>query len=232
MCYGTDDDEPGVEWTTPCRCRGDTKYVHQVCIQKWVDEKQKMSSSTHVSCPQCRFKYIIRYPSANIVLFLYENVEKILTLSSPMVLVGLSATTLYWGSFTYGVTALTLAMGREEAGKFFGTPDAALAIVSLPILPWVILAIKLMRPEAIVVRLWYRFAVPVISHILKGFPATSQIQLPVNHRFVPSEVHPLHYVSRCAISTALLPFISSLIGNIVFASTSSGVKRTLMVSIY
>ncbi len=229
VCFGTEEDEPGIEWTSPCHCKGGTKYVHQMCIQHWVDEKQKLSSTTSVSCPQCQFKYIIKYPSANVILFLFENIERVLTMSSPLVLAGLSATTLYWSSFTYGITSLTLALGREQAGEFFSAPDSALAVVSLPVLPWIILAVKLIRPEAIVVRLWYRFMVPIISHILKGLPITSQVQLPVNHRFVPGEIHPLHYVSRCIFSTAVLPIISTLFGNLLFYKTSSGIRRTLMV---
>lgn len=71
---------------------------------------------------------------------------------------------------------------------------------------------------------------PIISHILKGFPVTSQIELPANHRFIPSEVHPIHYVSRCIMSTAVLPLISSLCGTFLFPKVSSGIKRTLMVS--
>lgn len=230
MCFGTDEEEPGIEWTSPCRCKGGTKYVHQMCVQHWVDEKQKMSSSTSVSCPQCQFKYIIKYPSANLILYIYENMERLITVSSPLVLATLSASTLYWGSFTYGITSLTLALGREEAGEFFSSPDSALAIVTLPLLPWVIFAIKLMRPEAIVVRLWYRFMVPIVSLILKGLPVTNQLQLPTNHRFVPGDIHPLHYVSRCVLSTALLPVVSSVFGNLLFPKTSSGIKRTLLVS--
>ena len=190
-----------------------------------------MSSSTSVVCPQCQFKYIIKYPSASVILFLFETTERLITASSPLILAGLSATTLYWGSFTYGITSIMLALGREQAGEFFSSPDSALTIVSLPIFPWVVFAIKLLRPEVLVIRLWYRFVMPIISHVLKGFPITSQIQLPTNHQFIPGDVHPLHYVSRCAISTALLPVISALFGNLFFPGTSSGIRRTLLVSL-
>ena len=36
--------------------------VHQLCLQRWVDEKQKGNYSGKVSCPQCNTEYIIVYP--------------------------------------------------------------------------------------------------------------------------------------------------------------------------
>lgn len=37
-------------------------YVHQNCIQMWIDEKQKYSSGAKVSCPQCKTEYILLFP--------------------------------------------------------------------------------------------------------------------------------------------------------------------------
>ncbi|KNC71529.1 hypothetical protein SARC_15934, partial [Sphaeroforma arctica JP610] len=28
-------------WVSPCKCSGASKWVHQGCIQRWIDEKQK-----------------------------------------------------------------------------------------------------------------------------------------------------------------------------------------------
>ena len=44
------------------RCRGTTKWVHQTCLQRWVDEKQRGNSTTKVSCPQCNTEYLILFP--------------------------------------------------------------------------------------------------------------------------------------------------------------------------
>ena len=30
VCFANEEDEPEAEWTSPCRCRGGTKWVHQV----------------------------------------------------------------------------------------------------------------------------------------------------------------------------------------------------------
>lgn len=80
VCFATDEDDYSAPWVSPCRCRGTTKWVHQECLQRWVDEKQQGSNggknktttnkcSNHddfllvkVACPQCKIEYIIVYP--------------------------------------------------------------------------------------------------------------------------------------------------------------------------
>lgn len=56
------EDDYEAKWVKPCRCRGTTKWVHQTCLQRWVDEKQKGNSSAEVCCPQCGTRYIIVFP--------------------------------------------------------------------------------------------------------------------------------------------------------------------------
>lgn len=81
VCFATDEDDYSACWVSPCRCRGTAKWVHQECLQRWVDEKQQGSSGgesfwcsnelfstfsplflVKVSCPQCNAEYIIVYP--------------------------------------------------------------------------------------------------------------------------------------------------------------------------
>lgn len=62
VCFATDEDDLSAEWVRPCRCRGTTKWVHQTCLQRWVDEKQRGNSTAKVSCPQCGTEYNIKYP--------------------------------------------------------------------------------------------------------------------------------------------------------------------------
>lgn len=52
VCFATDEDDYSACWVSPCRCRGTAKWVHQECLQRWVDEKQQGSSggrSTFIS---------------------------------------------------------------------------------------------------------------------------------------------------------------------------------------
>lgn len=62
VCFGSTDDDKDAEWVQPCKCRGTTKWVHQTCLQRWIDEKQKGNSSAAVSCPACNEEYILVFP--------------------------------------------------------------------------------------------------------------------------------------------------------------------------
>lgn len=186
-----------------------------------------MSSSVVVMCPQCQFAYRIQYPTSNPVLFVYDGIERTITYFSPLVLAGIAATTLYWASFTYGIVATTLAMGREQALEYFKSPESTIAVVCLPIVPWVIVTVKIIRPEVIFLKCWYKYILPLLARVLKGL---SLAKLPTRRRhFQQAEIQPLSYISRCFVSMAALPFISSAIGHLLFRFTSSGVKRTLLV---
>nr|XP_054765686.1 E3 ubiquitin-protein ligase MARCHF5-like [Lytechinus pictus] len=62
VCFATIEDDRSAEWVRPCRCRGTTKWVHQMCLQRWIDEKQRGNSMAKVMCPQCNAEYSITYP--------------------------------------------------------------------------------------------------------------------------------------------------------------------------
>lgn len=52
VCFATDEDDKMAAWVQPCKCSGTTKWVHQSCLQRWVDEKQKGNAFKRVNCPQ------------------------------------------------------------------------------------------------------------------------------------------------------------------------------------
>ena len=234
VCFCNDEDEPGLEWTSPCKCNGTTKWVHQLCLQHWIDEKQRMGSSVEVSCPQCQFVYQIQYPSANMILMVYEITNRAVTFSSPMLLAGLTASSLYWISFTYGVTAATVALGRERSIEFFSNPESSLAVVLLPLLPWAIMGFKLFRLEVRIWMMWYRYLHPALCTFLKVFPLTKRFaRTTVNQPrdFQPVPVAALPFFSRALMGTFFLPMISSLLGWMLSRIVhTSQLKRTLMVS--
>lgn len=62
VCYASDDEDLAASWVKPCKCRGTTKWVHQMCIQRWIDEKQKGDCFSKVPCPQCGTIYHIVFP--------------------------------------------------------------------------------------------------------------------------------------------------------------------------
>lgn len=62
VCFATERDDHSAEWVSPCRCKGCTKWIHQSCLQRWLDEKQKGNNGGAVSCPQCGTEYHITFP--------------------------------------------------------------------------------------------------------------------------------------------------------------------------
>uniref|UniRef100_A0A3P8ZLB4 E3 ubiquitin-protein ligase MARCHF5 n=1 Tax=Esox lucius TaxID=8010 RepID=A0A3P8ZLB4_ESOLU len=62
VCFATEREDRVAEWVSPCRCKGCTKWIHQACLQRWLDEKQKGNSGGAVSCPQCGTEYSIVFP--------------------------------------------------------------------------------------------------------------------------------------------------------------------------
>ena len=45
ICFATEAESgPVLAWVHPCRCRGDTKWVHEVCLLAWIDEKLTQNS--------------------------------------------------------------------------------------------------------------------------------------------------------------------------------------------
>ena len=66
------------------RCRGSTKWVHQACIQRWVDEKQKGNATAEVECPQCGLAYVIQLPYSNMLVATLDTVEKLIQKTCPV----------------------------------------------------------------------------------------------------------------------------------------------------
>lgn len=88
VCFGTEQDDsencPNV-WICPCQCKGTMKWVHEECLQRWIDEKQKRAFSSRVSCSQCRTHYVVRFPPVNCLVRIIEHYDKLLYGSSPFV---------------------------------------------------------------------------------------------------------------------------------------------------
>ena len=106
------------------RCRGTSKWVHQACIQRWVDEKQKGNFMAAVECPQCATKYVIHLPSGSYFVSLLDKGELIIGRSSGYIAAGVCVGAVYWTCVTYGAVTLMQTMGQrqclivmERAGK-------------------------------------------------------------------------------------------------------------------
>uniref|UniRef100_A0A674DKI7 E3 ubiquitin-protein ligase MARCHF5 n=1 Tax=Salmo trutta TaxID=8032 RepID=A0A674DKI7_SALTR len=83
VCFATEREDRVAEWVSPCRCKGCTKWIHQACLQRWLDEKQKGNSGGAVSCPQCGTEYRIMIRWEDYILRLWQRHSSKLQLLLP-----------------------------------------------------------------------------------------------------------------------------------------------------
>lgn len=112
ICFATDEDNRLAAWVQPCQCRGTTKWVHQSCLYRWIDEKtQKGSALRSVSCPQCQTEYIIVFPQMGKLGGALEAMDTLVKRLSPFLAAGFFVGSLYWTAVTYGaVTFLQVSL--------------------------------------------------------------------------------------------------------------------------
>jgi len=65
ICYACEEDEdaPDDELVNPCGCKGSTKWVHQLCINQWIDEVQGGNASKEIRCPYCKNLFAYEFPT-------------------------------------------------------------------------------------------------------------------------------------------------------------------------
>ena len=58
--------------------------MHQACIERWVDEKQKGHISADVQCPQCGTTLVIKFPKPNFVVAVLDTVDRFIQKLCPV----------------------------------------------------------------------------------------------------------------------------------------------------
>lgn len=76
--------------------------VHQTCLQRWVDEKQKGGNISKVTCPQCQTEYIIVFPNMGILVLILDTVDSFIYKGCPFMAAGIVVGAVYWCAVTYG----------------------------------------------------------------------------------------------------------------------------------
>lgn len=76
--------------------------MHQACLQRWVDEKQKGGNIGKVSCPQCQTEYIIVFPNMGILVLVLDTVDSFIYKGCPFLAAGIVVGAIYWCAVTYG----------------------------------------------------------------------------------------------------------------------------------
>lgn len=153
VCFATDEDDELAEWVQPCNCTGTIRWVHQACLQRWVDEKQKGNSMRRVTCPQCQTEYIIVYPPMGYALQLMERFDTMVKCLSPFLAAGIMVGSLYWTSVTYGAVTVLQVVGHQDGLDMMEKADPLVLLIGLPAIPVGLVLGRMVRWEDIILRL-------------------------------------------------------------------------------
>ncbi|XP_026666979.1 E3 ubiquitin-protein ligase MARCH5-like isoform X4 [Ceratina calcarata] len=226
VCFATDEDDATASWVKPCHCRGTTKWVHQGCIQRWVDEKQKGRAGAHVACPQCNTEYIIVYPNMGPLVVVLDTIDGVIFRICPFIAASIVAASIYWTAVTYGAVTVMQVVGHKDGLAMMEQADPMVLLVGLPTIPIMLVLGKMLRWEDQALSLLRRHAckVPILRHFLpNSYSSDDRAQ----SEDVPPMSDPVS-ATRILCGALLLPSIASICGKIFFKSIPSNFQRTLL----
>ncbi|KAL1449655.1 hypothetical protein WDU94_002140 [Cyamophila willieti] len=210
-------------------CRGTSKWVHQACLNRWIDEKQKGNAFRQVACPACNTKYLIVYPYRGGVLFrLVDQIDTAVYKLSPFIATGIVIGSLYWCAATYGAVTVMVVMGREEGLIAMKELDAPFLLLGLPVIPVVLILGNMVTWEDKVLRLILRSCDPNPS---SGIDSLGTLGAPGPAAGGGAQLPPLTptvSATRVLCTSLMLPTIAVLCGRLLFPSMRSSLQRTIV----
>ncbi|XP_063236676.1 E3 ubiquitin-protein ligase MARCHF5 isoform X2 [Bacillus rossius redtenbacheri] len=221
ICFATEEDNDTASWVQPCNCRGTTKWVHQACLQRWVDEKQKGNPGRQVACPQCNTPYTIVFPHMGMVVAVLDAIDNMMFRVCPFVAAGFVVGSLYWTAVTFGAITVMQVAGYKEGLAAMETTDPLVLLVGLPTIPVSLVLGKMVRWEDSVLHFLRRHShrLPVLWRVLPA-PAEERVNQ------VPPFSDPVS-ATRILCSALLLPTFALVCGKLLFSSVQSNVQRTV-----
>ncbi|CAF0722576.1 unnamed protein product [Rotaria sp. Silwood1] len=226
VCFATDEDDFSACWVSPCRCRGTAKWVHQECLQRWVDEKQQGSTGVKVACPQCNTEYIVVYPKQGPLVYTLDLIERILNRFCPFLAGGILVGSVYWTAVTYGAVTIMQILGHKEGLSVMEKADPLFLLIGLPTIPIVLILGRMIRWEEAVLKFWRKHSskLPLMNYL---FPNEHTSYLPR----VPTErsgnSNPAS-LTRLICGGLILPTIATIFGKFMFQRVHSNFQRTLL----
>ncbi|CAF0804428.1 unnamed protein product [Adineta ricciae] len=226
VCFATDEDDYSACWVSPCRCRGTAKWVHQECLQRWVDEKQQGSSGVKVSCPQCNSEYIIVYPKQRSLVYMLDLIERILNRFCPFLAGGILVGSVYWTAVTYGAVTIMQILGHKEGLSVMEKADPLFLLIGLPTIPIVLILGRMIRWEEAVLKFWRKHSakLPLMNYFFPNDRTSYLPRIPTerNGNSNPASL------TRLICGGLILPTIATIFGKFMFQRVHSNFQRTLL----
>ncbi|XP_062340363.1 E3 ubiquitin-protein ligase MARCHF5 [Osmerus eperlanus] len=222
VCFATEKEDRVAEWVSPCRCKGCTKWIHQTCLQRWLDEKQKGNSGGAVSCPQCGTEYSIMFPKMGPLVYFLQQADRALSRASPFAAAGVVVGTVYWSAVTYGAVTVMQVVGHKKGLDVMERADPLFLLMGLPTIPVMLVLGKMIRWEDYLLRLWQRHSSKLqllLSGIGRPLP-----RVPADGGSGGDHLS----VSRTLCGALVFPSIASLVGRLLFRRVPSSLQRTVL----
>lgn len=227
VCFANEQDDPSAVWVHPCRCRGTTKWVHQACIQRWVDEKQKGNNLADVECPQCATPYVIKFPRSNLLVAILDATDNLVHRCCPVIAGAVCIGSIYWTCVTFGAVTLMQTVGHDQGLVMMERSDPLFLLVSLPLVPVGLVLGKMVRWEEPVLR-FLRSSVPKLPlgrYVLPAFaraPARQALQ-----SSLPPMSDPLS-ITRTFCGALFFPTVATFLGEALYNDHPTHIQRTVM----
>ncbi|XP_037078507.1 E3 ubiquitin-protein ligase MARCHF5-like [Pollicipes pollicipes] len=227
VCFASDEDDRMALWVKPCRCRGTTKWVHQSCLQRWVDEKQQGNAMAPVRCPQCNTEYVILFPQMGPVVMVMDLIDEFISRSCPFVAAGVVVGSVYWTAVTFGAVTVMQVVGHRDGLAAMEQADPIFLLVGLPTIPLLLIMGKMVRWEDAVLRFLRSSAVrlPLLKRLM---PAAPPLVSPAQPYVDTLPLNDPVSATRVLCGALLFPTVATLAGRALFESVPSRLQRTLL----
>lgn len=231
VCFASEEEDREASWVQPCNCRGTTKWVHQTCLQRWVDEKQKGGNIGKVTCPQCQTEYIIVFPNMGVLVLILDTVDSFIYKGCPFMAAGIVVGAVYWCAVTYGAITVMQVIGQKEGLAIMEQADPLILLIGLPAIPVALLLGKMIRWEDAVLNFMRKNInkIPIIRSIppFRIDIATNTRPESITENDLPPLTSPVS-ATRVLCGALLMPTISTFFGKFLFDSVKSNFHRTVL----
>lgn len=219
VCFASEDEDREATWVQPCRCRGSTRWVHQTCLQRWIDEKQGGQSGVRVACPQCGTAYVLEWPPAGGAAALLELLDEGVGRACPLLAGILLLASLYWSAVTYGALTVLQVLGPRDGLLWLEQGDPLLLLVALPSIPAALLLGRALPWDRCLYSLLQRGHLPGEGPRAPGEPEPP----------APPVLGAATGASRLVLGALALPTAATLAGRLLFRRVlPTGLARTLL----
>ncbi|BES89147.1 e3 ubiquitin-protein ligase [Nesidiocoris tenuis] len=222
ICYATQEDDPRLSWIKPCKCRGGTKWVHQTCLQSWIDQKLREDRKKSVACPQCKTEYLIHLPAMGILVQLIDAVDNLFDHFSSLIVDCCVLASLYWSALTYGAMTVVY-VGGHRSTDVVQSIHPTVVLMGLPLIPLATILVGSIEWEIHLGRILVAVLrpIPFVGRVVRNASDDSAVAL-VNRRISDRMLS-----TRKCITSLFLPAIAKLCGDLFYSSTSSVLRRFL-----